>query len=380
MKSVKQTIVIDAGSFSTKVGYSGEDQPHNDDTNSDKPRKKTLGKQKKRRINDVSARITLSRRNKMSLTYPIVNGEMSSKEGKRESIEQIWDWALYEAMDVDPEVDNLPVLLTDSCQNNNKNREYMCRIMFEKIKVNGFYVAPQPVLSLFSTGRTNGLAVEAGGGATTTLPVFEGYGLRYASQKNKVAGLEIDKHLQKMLSSRGRKFSRSQMSIVQKIKEATCAVSLHLQNELKDGGYGVDYELPDGEIIQIDPASRYTCTEALFNPEILGREFASEAGVAQLVQDSILGCDEDTRNTLYDAVVISGGSSMLPNYINRLQQDISYQNGIEIPTKVFSDSQRKYGAWIGGSMLASLSTFKNMKITKQEYDDVGQTIVRSKCF
>nr|UFA46020.1 TNNI2-ACTA1 transcript variant 6 [Sus scrofa] len=42
--------------------------------------------------------------------------------------------------------------------------------------------------------------------------------------------------------------------------------------------------------------------------------------------------------------------------------------------------QRKYSVWIGGSILASLSTFQQMWITKQEYDEAGPSIVHRKCF
>ena len=39
-----------------------------------------------------------------------------------------------------------------------------------------------------------------------------------------------------------------------------------------------------------------------------------------------------------------------------------------------------YSVWIGGSILASLSTFQQMWISKQEYDECGPSIVHRKCF
>merc|ERR1712210_432326 len=36
--------------------------------------------------------------------------------------------------------------------------------------------------------------------------------------------------------------------------------------------------------------------------------------------------------------------------------------------------ERKYSVWIGGSILASLSTFQQMWISKQEYDECGPSI------
>merc|ERR1719423_594664 len=42
--------------------------------------------------------------------------------------------------------------------------------------------------------------------------------------------------------------------------------------------------------------------------------------------------------------------------------------------------ERKYSVWIGGSILASLSAFQAMWITKAEYDEAGPSIVHRKCF
>lgn len=48
--------------------------------------------------------------------------------------------------------------------------------------------------------------------------------------------------------------------------------------------------------------------------------------------------------------------------------------------KVIAPPDRKYSVWIGGSILASLSTFQQMWISKGEYDDSGPSIVYRKDF
>ena len=49
--------------------------------------------------------------------------------------------------------------------------------------------------------------------------------------------------------------------------------------------------------------------------------------------------------------------------------------------KVVAPPERKYSVWIdGGSILASLSTFQSMWISKDEYDKSGPAIVHRKCF
>ena len=45
-----------------------------------------------------------------------------------------------------------------------------------------------------------------------------------------------------------------------------------------------------------------------------------------------------------------------------------------IKIKIIAPPERKYSVWIGGSILASLSTFQQMWISKQEYDESGPGI------
>ncbi len=48
--------------------------------------------------------------------------------------------------------------------------------------------------------------------------------------------------------------------------------------------------------------------------------------------------------------------------------------------KVIATPERKFAAWIGGSILSSISTFDSMWITKNEYQESGATIVHRKSF
>merc|ERR1712158_152742 len=59
----------------------------------------------------------------------------------------------------------------------------------------------------------------------------------------------------------------------------------------------------------------------------------------------------------------------------------SLERSYELPDdQIIAPPERKYSVWIGGSILASLSTFQQMWISKQEYDECGPSIVHRKCF
>uniref|UniRef100_A0A8C8IBP0 Actin alpha 1, skeletal muscle n=1 Tax=Oncorhynchus tshawytscha TaxID=74940 RepID=A0A8C8IBP0_ONCTS len=94
----------------------------------------------------------------------------------------------------------------------------------------------------------------------------------------------------------------------------------------------------------------------------------------------IMKCDIDIRKDLYANNVLSGGTTMYPGIADRMQKEITALAPSTMKIKIIAPPERKYSVWIGGSILASLSTFQAMWITKQEYDEAGPSIVHRKCF
>uniref|UniRef100_A0A8C5DA95 Actin, cytoplasmic 2 n=1 Tax=Gouania willdenowi TaxID=441366 RepID=A0A8C5DA95_GOUWI len=91
-------------------------------------------------------------------------------------------------------------------------------------------------------------------------------------------------------------------------------------------------------------------------------------------------CDVDIRKDLYANTVLSGGTTMYPGIADRMQKEITSLAPTTMKIKIIAPPERKYSVWIGGSILASLSTFQQMWISKQEYDESGPSIVHRKCF
>ena len=71
---------------------------------------------------------------------------------------------------------------------------------------------------------------------------------------------------------------------------------------------------------------------------------------------------------------------MYPGISDRMQKEITALATSSMKVKIIAPPERKYSVWIGGSILASLSTFQQMWISKQEYDESGPSIVHRKCF
>jgi len=91
-------------------------------------------------------------------------------------------------------------------------------------------------------------------------------------------------------------------------------------------------------------------------------------------------CDVDIRRDLYQNVVLSGGTTMFAGIGERMTRELTALAPSTVKIKVVAPPERKYSVWIGGSILSSLSTFQQMWITKEEYDEAGPGIVHRKCF
>ena len=102
-------------------------------------------------------------------------------------------------------------------------------------------------------------------------------------------------------------------------------------------------------------------------------------GIHELTNTSILKCDVDIRKDLYSNVVLSGGTTMFTGFSERLQKELSALAPATMKIKVIASPERIYDVWIGGSILASLTTFQKQWITKEEYDTEGPSIVHRKC-
>ena len=158
-----------------------------------------------------------------------------------------------------------------------------------------------------------------------------------------------------------------------------CYIALDFDSEMKSAAESSDkaktYELPDGNIVSLQ-SERFRCPEVLFQPSLVGKE---AMGIHDTTFRSIMSCDVDIRRDLYQNVVLSGGSTMLPGIGERMTKELCALAPSTVKVKVIAPPERKYSVWIGGSILSSLSTFQQMWISKAEYDESGPMIVHRKC-
>jgi len=313
-----------------------------------------------------------SKRGVLTLKYPIERGIVTNWD----DMEKLYHHTFYNELRVAPEEHS--VLLACPPNNPKASTERAVQMMFETFNVPALYVEHGPVLELYASGRTTGLVVSIGEDGFHAVPIYEGYALPHATLSGTVGGRHLTQFAGKIMTERGYSFTTAaERDIIRDVKEKLCYVAMDFDEEMRQGSSSIEktYELPDGQIITVGN-ERFRVPEVFFAPSMLGCE---EKGIQDMAFQAIMKCDVDIRKDLYSNIVIAGGSTLFPGFAERLQKELIALAPSTMRVKVIAPPERKYSSWIGGSILASLSTFQPMWITKEDYDEVGPRVVHGKC-
>ena len=360
-------VIIDTGACTTKVGFGGEDRPQCIfPTTIGRLRMPETEEEKQKFVIGTKA---IEERENLYLTSPIENGIINNWD----DMEKIWNYCFEKELKCSPKEHRL--MLTEAALNEKETGEKMAQIMYEKFEVPALHIGNQAALSLYCYGKFTGIVCDSGDGVTQFVPIFDGYPIPNAVELMDFAGKTLTQNLMKYFRKLGVSFSDAEFEVTKNIKEKFCCVALDYNEELKTIEEK-NYELPDGRKIKIKE-QRITCPEALFKPEMIGKELG---GFHKRCFDSIQKCEIDLRKDLYQCIVLSGGCTMFKGMVERLTKEmkILVPQAMETNLKILAVPERKYAVWNGGSILSSIPTFDNMWCTRAEYDEVGPSIVYTK--
>lgn len=440
-------IVLDPGSYTTRIGYAGDDFPkvitssYYGQVKNDK--KKIFGE---------------------SINVPRANYDI--KPILKESIIVDWDAAIeqyqyyfdQQLKVVGPEQ---PILITEPIWTETSYRQQLVETFFENFEFSGIYLAKSPTCVSFQQGRSNCLVVDLGHDSVLVTPVIDGICLLKSSMKTNYGGKFLSNEIQDYLIDTKKVVMEPSFKIKSKIPTTypdppkyelknnnTIPTSsslsqsfLEFQNEKiyhnfkeilevpeKNSSSGTTttttttnkdssrlFELPTGQSIVID---RFKIAESIFDPTIYkftnsklsfppnnGEISITQAneyrplkrvrkndddeeedsnqstpkpevnirGISQLISHTLSNIDIDLRASLANNIIVTGGVSLISQLTERLYLELSNNNpGLKIRLHaVGNTTERINQAWIGGSVLASLGTFHQMWVTKEEYNEVG---------
>jgi len=267
--------------------------------------------------------------------------------------------------------------MTEPPLNDRRNRDQIAEIFFETLRTPALFFTPPSVLSLYASGRTTGVVLDVGEGVTHAVPVYEGFALQHSVARSNVAGRDVTRQLQLQLRRSGVHFTTTaEADLAKAMKEELCYLtptSLAEEGAEKDAKTQAktQYQLPDGQSVSLS-SERYLAPDVLFNPSSFGSE---ELGAADILVNSIMKSDIDLRPKLFSQIVLAGGSTLTPGFGDRMLYEVRARSPAHTRIRISAPPERLHSAYVGGSILASLATFKSMWVSRAEYEEHGADIL-----
>lgn len=264
----------------------------------------------------------------------------------------------------------------------------MAEVFFESFHVPALYFTPPSILSLYASGRTTGIVLDVGDTVSHAIPVYEGLALQHSVVRSDIAGRDVTRQLQLQLrKSAGLSLTTTaEVDFVRSMKEEVCFLSptggvgggaAGMGDPTSEAAAAADtllkdsktqYQLPDGHVVSLS-SERYMAPSVLFDPSsTIGSE---EPGVADVLVDSVMKSDLELRQKLFSQIVLAGGTTLLPGFGDRLLYEVRTKCPTNTRIRISAPQDRLYSAYVGGSILASLATFKSMWVSRQEYEENG---------
>jgi len=370
-----EALVVDNGSGTIKAGFAGEDAPKvmfSTTVGYTKHKSTVVGMGDKECFVGAEAQ---EKRGTLILKNPIEKGIITNWE----DMEHVWHHTFFQELRVNPADDIGCVLLTEAPLNAKENREKMTQVMFESFNVPATFISMQAVLALYSSGRTTGVVLDSGDGITHTVPIYEGYAMPHSIKKMQLAGGDLTDYLIKILQENDINLSTpNEIDCARSMKEQLCCVALDFEGEMKmfDDSHFKDFTLPDGHTIGIGN-QLIRVPELLFNPKLDGKDML---GIHELIRECVMRCDVEVRKELYQSILLAGGTTLFQGFQNRLATEVQRFAPEQVRAKVMAPNERMFSGWIGGSILGSLTTFRQMWIGAAEYHEHGAQVLHRKCF
>lgn len=307
----------------------------------------------------------LKHRGVMRLTHPTTSGVITDWD----DLSFLWSEAIG---GVGVRTRDHPMLVTEAPLTPAAQRERLASHMFETLEVPAVHFSAPSTLALYATGRTTGVVLDVGDGVLQAVPVYEGLALAHGLVRSDLGGRTVTARMHYLLRASGLVLdSSSGAEVVREIKEVTGSVALDpraLEEQVRAGRFeGPEYRLPDGRTFRLGPEV-FRAPEVLFTPSVAGLECA---GAADAVFAAVQSGDLAVRPALWSNIVLAGGATLTRGFGHRMLAELRRQAPAGTKVRITAPADRAVLAWVGGSILASLSTFRSMWITREQYAEEG---------
>lgn len=349
-------LILDSGSFACKSGYSGDLTPQF-------TYPAVFGYPRDHAESNVALNYygTEALQNASSLVIKELLPDATRPNWQL--LENYWHNLLFNQFELDAL--DCPVLTTAPLGWSNTDKESCCKLFFENFRAPAFLALPTPLAGIYSSGRINGLVVDAGHSRTTVTPILEGQILPHASERCFFGGKHITEFIQSEIGC-----SREAARL---LKERT-DISV-MEEGAPETHRNEDIQLPDGTLLAKGRPVFSRAYEGLFVPDKIG---LNVPGLHELAFISLLKNESEVRRELACNIIMTGGNSCFQGFNERYQKELSQMVSNILKVKIYSQSDRMNSAFAGCGIFASLNDFSGSLITREEFQEAGGSIVHRK--
>ncbi|XP_026323251.1 actin-like protein 6A [Hyposmocoma kahamanoa] len=394
-------LVFDPGHHSLRVGYAQEDTPKADipavvgvgpATHIPDPEEKVpdgnITQSAAKTGNELRHYIDVT---ELHVPRPGMEVQTYMKDG------QVDNWDLFEKMldycyakVIRSPSEHHPALFTEAVWTQRPAREKLAELLFEKYQAPAFFLVKSAVLAAFANGKSTALVVDAGASQTSAVPVVDGYALTNAAFRSAIGGDHLAAQAKHMLTNMHIQmlpvYSIASKEVIRERERARYTLKTlpagltaswqqyMLKRQYEDFCHCIAQLSSNMSEMELHDKS-YERNKQTYYPLPVSCPWSAVCAAAS-------ACDADARPALWGSVVVCGGVANSAGWAERLAKELAARAPSSHRLKSHAapaPNERRFAAWIGGSILASIGSFQQMWISSQEYDEGGKGQLERKC-
>nr|CDS29624.1 actin protein 10 [Hymenolepis microstoma] len=304
------------------------------------------------------------------------------------------------------------VVIVESIMMPTNFRQSVADVLFLHFEVLSVLFAPSHLVALFTLGVSTGLVLDCGFTEALILPIYEGYTILNAWHSAPLGSKHIQKELGRQILELGfvnadeagtERFKLTEVpdfdpdrditpSALEDIIGRACFVSpmeraaawkrwAEAPDTTEPPNYASEvFTCPLGGgkgrgplLVHIPSRLRESVVEVLFTPQ----DDLDGVSITSMFLDCLLMCPIDCRMAFVQNIVCIGGTTMLPGFIERLNEEL--KRSLDLPKysslKALKEhikfhqppSKPNYTAWLGGAIFGALECLPGRSILRESY-------------
>ncbi|KAK3828784.1 MAG: actin family [Benniella sp.] len=310
------------------------------------------------------------------------------------AMEALWRHVLFKELGIKRSRNASPVLMVVPTDWTKEEHERITQIFFENFNVPGLYLAEEPLMTIYGCGVVTGLVIDIGHNSTDITPILDTQIQRNAIQTLPLAGSDFDSYFLQLLKADAqlvREYGEPlDLEFARHLKESgVCQVLGKDERENKSRAQA-EY---NGKSFTVGSA-RYKAYDPLFNPDLVGKRVLN---IIEAIHAAQFGCKAEKRQSLWEAIIVTGGSCQVKGLQTRLQGEIEDSLSVSENFGEFQIREVKFlkipeyfpalkdsivhAGFLGSEIVAKL-IFPDPRnyINKVDYNESGPSVVHTKTF